>query len=251
MSLKVWDNFKTISSSNILTRIIRRRSTQQTLVAAVLTAGAVAMTASCATLRSLPPVPYGEIQRVRQEFLGGRTVGLSYSPVAWDSMADGTPPPGRHAFGLNPDTGKYELAFYVRLKNLSDARLRIAPMHFSLFTVKGVTYFPGPATPSTSRPFPTTELSPQASTEGYVVFELPPDALAGDQPSLVEYNDGAGNHAVRYLSIADMMRYEGLASAESREATGHWQNRWVPGHWYGGVWYPGRYETFWVEGRKE
>ena len=126
----------------------------------------------------------------------------------------------------------------------------------------------GPATASTSRPFPNTELYPQAFTEGYIVFEFAPEALGGDQPSLLEYNDGAGNRAFRYLLILDMVQYEGLGSAVSEETEvrpppqrkmqqerrwipGHWENRWLPRHWYGGVWYPGRYETLWIEGRWE
>lgn len=225
------------------------------------------MASSCAlSSPSLPPVPFNEIQRVRQEFRGGQMVGLSYSPAAWDSMAAGTPPPGRHSFGPNRSTGKYELAFYVKLKSLRDVPFTVAPTYFVLTTVKGMNYPSGPATAVTSQPFPNTELYPQASTEGYIVFELAPQSLGEDQPSLLEYNDGAGNRAVRYLLISDMVQYEGLGSAvtedtelrppsqtekdqERRWISGRWENQWVPGSWYGGVWYPGRYETFWIEGR--
>jgi Domain of unknown function (DUF4352) len=267
MGLKLWSNFRTISWPSVATCITQTRVAQQTLAAIVLVVG-VAITASCVTLSSFPPVPRSEIQRVRQEFLGGHTVGLSYYPSAWDGMVEGKGATGRHAFGLNSLTGKYEIAFYVKLKNRSDAPLRVAPSHFGLATVNGQTYSPGPATASTSRPFPTTELWPEAWTEGYIVFEFPLDVLARDQPSLLQYDDGAGSRAVRYLSIPDMVQYEGLGSGISEETEvgpppqkkmeqerrwipGHWENRWIPGRWYGGVWYPGRYETFWIEGRWE
>jgi hypothetical protein len=268
MGLKVWSNFRTITWTSVATCITLPRSAQETLVVMVLVVGAVAITASCATFLSLPPVPHTEIQRVRQEFLGGRTVGLSYDPSAWDGMVEGKGATGRHAFGFNSLTTKYEMAFYVKLKNWSDAPLRVAPSHFGLVTVNGLTFSPGPPTASTSRPFPTTELWPQAWTEGYIVFELPLDVLAKDQPSLLQYDDGVGSRAVRYLSIPDMVQYEGLGSRVSEETEvgpqpqrateqgrrwtpGQWDNRWIPGRWYGGVWYPGRYETFWIEGRWE
>ena len=248
----------------------RKPSAQRALVLMVLTIGELAVATSCTLQPSplLPPVPYSEIRRVRQEFLGGRTVGLSYYPSAWDGMLEGKGPIGRRAFGPNPRTGKYELALYVRLKNLGNLPFRVVPTYFVLITVKGVTYSAGAATASTSQPFPTTELHPQASTEGYIVFELPWDVFVRDQPSLLEYNDGVGNHAVRHLLVPDMVQYEGLAPAVSEESKlspvpqaemqqgrrwipGHWENRWVPGHWYGEIWYRGRYETFWIEGRWE
>ena len=234
----------------------------------VLALGFGTAMASCASVPSPPPVPYTEILRVRHDFLGGKTVDLSYDPVMWDGMIEGKGAAGRHAFGPNPKTGNYELAFYVRVKNLSDTLLRVAPSQFTLTTVNGQTYSPGPATASTSQPFPMAELHPQGWTEGYIVFELPPDALARDPPSLLQYDDGAGNRAIRYLSIPDMVRYEGLNPVVAEEAVGpppsqrekppqrrwipgRWETRWVPGHWYGGVWYPGRYATFWIEGRWE
>lgn len=228
----------------------------------MLALGSGAAMASCAALPSPPPVPYSEILRVRHEFLDGEAIGLAYDPVMWDGMIEGKDTTSRHVFGPNPKTGKYELAFYVRVKNLSDSRLRVAPTEFSLTTVGGETYSPGTATASTSQPFPMTELQPQGSTEGYIVFELPPDALAKDQPSLLQYDDGAGHRAVRYLSTPDMVRYEGLSPVVSEEVArprpppggerqpkGRWETRWVPGHWYGNVWYPGRYATLWIEGR--
>jgi len=266
MGLKAWNNFKIITCPSIATSITRARSAQETLVVIMLLVGAVGITASCATLLPLPLAPHTEIQRVRQEFLGGRTVGLSYYPSAWDGMYEGEGATGRHAFGLNSLTSKYELAFYVKLRNRSDAPLRVASSHFGLVTVNGQTYSAGPATASTSRPFPTTELWPQAWTEGYIVFELPLDVLRRDRPSVLQYDDGAGTRAVRYLSIPDMVRYEGLGSGVSEETEagppppremeqeqrwipGRWVNQWIPGRWYEGVWYPGRYETFWIEGR--
>jgi Domain of unknown function (DUF4352) len=266
MGLKAWNNFKIMTSPGSATSITQARSLQETLIAIILLVGAVGTTASCATLLPLPPAPHTEIQRVRQEFLGGRTVGLSYYPSAWDGMYEGEGATGRHAFGLNTLTGKYESAFYVKLRNQSDAPVQVASSHFGLITVNGQTYSPGAATTSTSHPFPTTELGPQAWTEGYIVFELPLDVLRRDRPSILQYDDGAGTRAVRYLSIADMVRHEGLSSGVSEETEagpplpremeqerhwipGHWVNQWIPGRRYEGVWYPGRYETFWIEGR--
>ena len=266
MGLKVCNNFKIIAGPSIATSIIRARGAQETLVVIMLLVGALGITASCATWSSLPPVPHAEIQRLRQQFLGGSTVGLAYFPSAWDGMYEGTGATGRHAFGLNSLTKKYEMAFYVKLKNRSDAPLGVASSHFALVTVNGQTSSPGLATASTSRPFPTTELSPQASTEGYIVFEVLLDVLAKDRPSVLQYDDGAGNRAVRYLSIPDMVRYEGLGSAaseltaaepsppkemkqEQRLIPGRWVNQWIPGRWHEGVWYPGSYEIFWIEER--
>jgi len=231
----------------------------------VLALGFAAAMASCASVPSPPPVPYTDVLRVRREFLGGETVGLSYDPVTWDGMIEGKGVAGRHAFGPNPKTGKYEMAFYVRVKNLSENLLHVAPSHFTLITVGDQTYSPGPVTASTSRPFPTSELHPQGRAEGYVVFELSPGALARDQPSRLQYDNGAGHQAARYLSIPDMVRNEGLSPMVSEEAagspppqgeeqpqsrriSGRWETRWVPGHAYGGVWYRGRYATFWIEG---
>ena len=184
----------------------------------VLALGLGAAMASCASLPSPPPAPYTEILRVRREFLGGKTVGLSYDPVMWDGMIEGKGAAGRHAFGPKLETGEYELAFYVRVKNLSDALLRVSPSQLTLTTINGTTYSPGPATASTSQPFPITELHPQGWTDGYIVFELPPGLLARDQPSRLQYDDGAGHRAVRYLSIPDMVQYERLSPVVSEEA---------------------------------
>lgn len=223
---------------------------------------------ACSSLGSLPRFPYPEIQRLRQEFLGGQTVGLSYQPAAWDGMVEGKSPTGPRAFGQNPVSGNYETAFYIAVKNLSNIPVRVAAADFVIVTKSGAIFSASPITGSTSRPFPETELLPQASTQGYVVFEIPLDVLANDQLSTLQYDDGLGNRAVRYLSIPHMVQYEGLGSsvAELTEVTppppgekregqrwnpGHWENQWVPGRRYEGVWYPGRYETFWIEGRWE
>ncbi len=102
-----------------------------------------------------------------------------------------------------------------------------------------------------------TEVHPQGWTEGYIVFELPPALLARGQPSRLQYDDGVGHQTVRYLSIPDMVQYEGFSPVVSEEAarpsppqgeqqlqrcrtSGRWETRWVPGHWYGNVWYRGR-----------
>lgn len=223
---------------------------------------------SCASLPSAPPFPYTDLVRVRREFLGGETVGLSYDPVMWDGMIEGKGAAGRHGFGPNRKTGKYELAFYVRVKNLNNTPFRVAPSQFALITVSGQTFAPGPATASTSQPLPITELHAQGQAEGYIVFELPPDALARDQPSRLHYDDGTGRQASRYLFIPDMLQYEGLSPVVSGEAarppplprerqpqrrliSNRWETRWAPGQWYEGVWYPGRYATFWIEGWRE
>jgi hypothetical protein len=183
-------------------------------------------------------------------------------------MVEGHGVGGRRAFGLNSDSKKYEMAFYVKLKNQSDAALRVSPAHFGLATVNGQTFSPGSATAATSRPFPTTELSPQAWTEGYIVFELSLDALSQDQVSLLRYDDGVANRAARYLSLADMVQYEGLGSRlsektaagpvpqsevalERRSLPGRWESRWIPGRREGGVQYRGYYETFWIEERRQ
>jgi hypothetical protein len=79
MGLKAWNNVKIITCPSIATSTTRARSAQETVVVMLLV-GAVIITASCATLLPLPLAPHTEIQRVRQEFLGGRTVGLSYYP---------------------------------------------------------------------------------------------------------------------------------------------------------------------------
>ena len=262
MSWNLSCNSRIIGGSSLFLPSTPRPSIQGTLAVGLITV--LAMANACSSVPYTPPVSYSEINRVRQEFLGGLTVGLSYYPSSWDGMIEGKGATGRRVFGQNSLTGKYEMAFYMRLKNLSNAPLRVASSYFSMSTVKGQKYSPGQATDSTSRPFPTTELQPQALAEGYIVFELPLDVLASDQVSLLEYDDGLGNRAVRYLSIPDMVQYEWLVSGKSevpppqgkmgqeqRWIPSHWENEWIPGRWYRGVWYPGRYETFWIEGRWE
>jgi len=226
---------------------------QGKFILTMLMAGFGAMAASCA---SLPPASYTEIQRVRHQFLGGQTIGLAYDPVMWDGMIEGKGVAGRHTFGPNAQMGNYELAFYVRVKNVSRDLVPVTFSYFKLLMASGQTYTPGPATASTSRPFPTTELHPQGWTEGYLVFELPPDGLVKDRPATLQYDDGQGHQAVRYLALGEMVRYEGLSAEaaappspplpkgeQRRWVPGRWETRWVPHH--------GRYEPFWVEGHWE
>ena len=81
MGLKAWNNVKIITCPSIATSITRARSAQETVVVIMLLVGAVGITASCATLLPLPLAPHTEIQRVRQEFLGGRTGLISGRPL--------------------------------------------------------------------------------------------------------------------------------------------------------------------------